>query len=60
MQYPGGIFKVAEYDRWLVITNGAQWIEEISRYPDDQMSFELAGQEVSFVLSTETTICIAQ
>lgn len=48
-QYKGGIFKVANYDRWLVIVNGPRWIEEIIRYPDDMMSFERAGEEVGTI-----------
>lgn len=43
-QYP--VFKVALPDRWLVIVSGVKMNEGLQRIPDEQASFDAAGEEV--------------
>ncbi|KAH9929775.1 cytochrome P450 [Fomitopsis serialis] len=47
------VFKIALVDRWLVVVSGADMNEELCRFPDDQISFELAAEEL---VHTEWTI----
>ena len=44
-------FKVALLDRWLVIVRGATLNEELSRYPEEVMSFQAAANEVTLHFS---------
>ena len=37
-QYFGGVFKVALYDRWLVVISGRKLIDELRKRPDDEVS----------------------
>ncbi|KZT73268.1 cytochrome P450 [Daedalea quercina L-15889] len=43
------VFKVAMVDRWLVVVSGAQMNEELRRFPDEQMSFDIAVAELLHV-----------
>ncbi|CAL1702631.1 unnamed protein product [Somion occarium] len=45
-KYKGGVFKVAMYDRWLVVAGGGKLVEELAKYSDDQMSFMEAAIDV--------------
>lgn len=47
------VFKIALVDRWLVVVSGADMNEELCRFTDDQISFELAAEEL---VHTEWTI----
>ena len=38
-KYHDLIFQVPTIDRWIVILNGSQFIEEIKRLPDSTLSF---------------------
>ncbi|KAH9923124.1 cytochrome P450 [Epithele typhae] len=38
-KYPGSIFKIAAYDRWIVVVNGTSLIEDLRKRPDDEVSF---------------------
>ena len=51
-QYKGGIFKVALFDKWLLVLSGRKYVEELRKYPDDQVSFLYGTAEVAIV-----TIC---
>ncbi|EMD40104.1 hypothetical protein CERSUDRAFT_45258, partial [Gelatoporia subvermispora B] len=57
MKYKGRAFKVAFFDRWMVVVSG-HLIEEIGRLPDDQVSFQRGAQELlqsKWTLGRETT-----
>ena len=41
------IFRVAMINRWLVIVSGAQMNEELRKFPDEQMSFVDAVEDVN-------------
>ena len=45
-KYKGGMFKLAMQDRWLVVVNTPELIEELRKLPDDQVSFIDAVHEV--------------
>ncbi|OCH95708.1 cytochrome P450 [Obba rivulosa] len=42
--YKASTFKVALFDRWLVVISGRELVEEIRRFPDDHVSFEKGAQ----------------
>lgn len=46
-QYKGRIFKVALFDRWLLVLTGKRHIEELQKFPDDQVSFLYGTAEVN-------------
>ncbi|KAI0245478.1 cytochrome P450 [Lactifluus subvellereus] len=41
-----GIFKIATFRRWMVLSNGAKLIEEIKKAPDDVLSLQEAVREL--------------
>jgi hypothetical protein len=43
----GNVFKFAELNRWHIIVNGADKINELKSAPDDVVSLESAANEVS-------------
>ena len=45
-QFRGRVFKIALYDRWLVIVNGREMADELRRRPDDEVSFADGSEEV--------------
>ncbi|EMD42273.1 hypothetical protein CERSUDRAFT_79864 [Gelatoporia subvermispora B] len=45
-KYKGSTFKVAMFDRWLVVVSGRSLIEELRRLKDDQASLEKASEEL--------------
>lgn len=45
-QHKGGIFKVALFDRWLLVLTGKKYVEELRKFPDDQVSFLHGTAEV--------------
>lgn len=47
LQYKGGIFKVALFDRWLLVLTGKKYIEELRKFSDDQVSFLHGTAEVA-------------
>ena len=49
-QYFGGVFKVALYDRWLVVISGRKLIEDLRKRPDDEVSFTEAIEDVRVLL----------
>jgi len=44
-KYRGKAFKIAEFNKWLVIVSGPQLIDELRRAPDDALSFLEATNE---------------
>ncbi|KAH9837367.1 cytochrome P450 [Rhodofomes roseus] len=40
------VFRIPMIDRWLVVVSGAEMNEELRKFPDDQMSFEHAVEEM--------------
>lgn len=51
-QYKDSTFKVALFDRWLVVVSGRTLVEELRRLPDDQVSFEKGAEEVRLIVIT--------
>lgn len=49
------IFRVAMINRWLVIVSGAQMNEELRKFPDEEMSFVDAVEDVP-VPSARSTV----
>ncbi|CCL98903.1 uncharacterized protein FIBRA_00910 [Fibroporia radiculosa] len=45
-KYKGSAFRIAMLDRWIVIVCGAEMNEELRKFPDDQMSFINAAEEL--------------
>lgn len=45
-QYRGSVFRVPMLDRWVVVFSGAAMNEQLRKYPDDQMNFMDAADEV--------------
>ena len=45
-QFYGGVFKVAFFDRWLVVISGRKLIEDLRKRPDDEVSFTEAIEDV--------------
>lgn len=52
-QYKGRIFKVALFDRWLLVLTGKRHIEELQKFPDDQVSFLYGTAEVNVKSSSQ-------
>ncbi|EMD34612.1 hypothetical protein CERSUDRAFT_158140 [Gelatoporia subvermispora B] len=46
LKHKGSTFKVPFFDRWMVVISGPTLVEELRRYPDDQVSFQLGTQEL--------------
>ncbi|KAF5379456.1 hypothetical protein D9615_006552 [Tricholomella constricta] len=44
-QYGHGIFKVPNLDRWKVVVNGTQYVEELRKTPEDVLSFHDSVEE---------------
>ncbi|TCD64758.1 hypothetical protein EIP91_003649 [Steccherinum ochraceum] len=54
----GGIFRVAQSDQWAVVVTSPQLIDELRRFPDDQMSLRHGLGEMtaaSYVFGTKFT-----
>lgn len=49
------IFRVAMINRWLVIVSGAQMNEELRKFPDEEMSFVDAVEDVPVSSARATT-----
>ena len=45
-QYKGGFFRIPNLKGWTVVVTGPKFIEEVRRAPEDQLSFEVAVEEV--------------
>ncbi|KAH9929782.1 cytochrome P450 [Fomitopsis serialis] len=45
-KYRGSVFRVPLLDRWVVVVSGAAMNEELRKFPDDQMSFIDAAEEL--------------
>ncbi|KAI0076796.1 cytochrome P450 [Panus rudis PR-1116 ss-1] len=45
-KYKGGVFKIATFERWLVVVNGPRMVEELRKFPDDQVSFIDASEDM--------------
>ncbi|KZT73242.1 cytochrome P450 [Daedalea quercina L-15889] len=45
-KYRGSVFRVPLLDRWVVVVSGAAMNEQLRKYPDDQMSFIDAAEEL--------------
>ncbi|KAI0073032.1 cytochrome P450 [Panus rudis PR-1116 ss-1] len=45
-KYKGGVFKIATYERWLVVVNGPRMVDELRKLPDDQVSFFDASEDI--------------
>ena len=43
----GSIFKIADLNRWHIIVNGADKINELKSAPEDVLSIDSASNEVS-------------
>ena len=56
-QYYGSTFRVAFFDRWLVIVSGPKLVDEILKLPDDEASFMESAEEVPPLLLTSKTSC---
>ena len=50
-KYKGGVFKVPMLHAWIVVVTGQRLIEEIQRYPEEQLSMREGAGEVSLILS---------
>lgn len=48
-QYKGGMFKIAQLDRWLVIVTSPELIEELRKLPEDAVNFMQAAADVCLV-----------
>ena len=46
-QFRSGIFKVATFNRWIVVVCGAKFVEELRKAPDADVSYAEAVNEVS-------------
>ncbi|EMD34619.1 hypothetical protein CERSUDRAFT_86021 [Gelatoporia subvermispora B] len=46
VKYKGSTFKLPFFDRWMVVVSGPAMVEELRRYPDDQVSFEQGAAEL--------------
>ncbi|EMD42271.1 hypothetical protein CERSUDRAFT_110800 [Gelatoporia subvermispora B] len=58
VKYKDSTFKVALFDRWLVVVSGRTLVEELRRLPDDQVSFEKGAEEslkTQYTLGRETS-----
>jgi len=51
-QYKGGIFKYAELGAWRIIVTTQRQIEEISKAPDDVLSFAEAANDSAQIVYT--------
>lgn len=45
-QYKNKVFKVAQFDRWLVIVSGTKLVDEIRKATDNELSFSEAANDV--------------
>jgi hypothetical protein len=52
LKYKGSAFKVASFNRWVVVINGPQAVEDIRQAADDELSFAKAAQDVCVVINT--------
>jgi hypothetical protein len=61
LQYKGSAFKVANFDRWLVIVSGQQAIEELRQATEDELSMKMAVEDVGIIIiqSNRSINCIA-
>ena len=50
VQYPNGVFRLPLLTKWLVICSGPQLLEEIRRANDNELSIDLATQEVTVIM----------
>ncbi|KAF8167722.1 cytochrome P450 [Crassisporium funariophilum] len=46
-KYGPGIFKIANLNRWVVVIAGTQYIEELRKAPEDEVSFGEAAKELA-------------
>ena len=46
-QFRPGIFKIATFNRWIVVVCGTKFVEELRKAPDTDVSYEEAVNEVS-------------
>lgn len=46
LQYKGLPFKLANFDKWIVIISGPKLVEELRQAPDDTLSFSQGVAEV--------------
>lgn len=44
------MFKIALFDRWLLIVAGPNWVDEIQKYPEEKLSTFEGGTEVGLHL----------
>ena len=49
-QFYGGVFKIALFDKWLVVISGRKLIEDLRKRPDDEVSFTEAIEDVRVLL----------
>ena len=47
LKYRHSIFRVPNLDKWMVIVRGPEYIEEIKKAPETQLSFVDEAEEVS-------------
>ena len=50
LQYKGGMFKFPTPERWIVVVTGSKLIDELLKFPDDQVSFLEAAGEVNYII----------
>ncbi|KAF7792532.1 hypothetical protein EIP86_003573 [Pleurotus ostreatoroseus] len=47
-KYKGGMFKIPTPERWIVVVTGPKLIDELRRFPDEQVSFmDAAGESIN-------------
>ncbi|KAI0080996.1 cytochrome P450 [Panus rudis PR-1116 ss-1] len=51
-KYKGGVFKIATYERWIVVVNGPRMVDELRKFPDDQVSFMEAAEDLVHISYT--------
>ena len=50
-QYKGGLYKIASFERWVVIVSGPKLVDEFARVSDETMSMQGALDAVSSAFS---------
>ncbi|KAI0080654.1 cytochrome P450 [Panus rudis PR-1116 ss-1] len=45
-KHKGGIFKVAMLDKWVIVVTGPKLVDELRKFPDNQVSFNEASRDL--------------